>query len=125
VGRARPRGFDFGGIVAGLVCAAGLNLVSPDALIARTNVARAADGASFDAVHAGRLSADAVPVLLRGLPRLPEPERCTLAGELVRRWSPERPGGWRSWNYGDWRARRLMLSEPPAACERIPTSGVQ
>ena len=69
--RGRPRGFVFGGVVAGLVCAAGLNLVSPDALIARTNVSRAADGLSFDAVHAGSLSADAVPALLRGLPQLP------------------------------------------------------
>jgi hypothetical protein len=65
-------------------------------------------------------SADAVPVLVGRLPALPEGERCRVAAMLQDRWSGERPGGWRTWNLGDARARRLVAAlSPPDGCHEF------
>jgi hypothetical protein len=106
--RGRRERFAFGGILAGLACLAALHLLSPDALIARVNLDRAAAGKPYDGTYLRTLSADAVPAILGRLDRLPEAERCRTGRMLVERWSGERRGGWRTWNLGDWRARRLV-----------------
>jgi hypothetical protein len=73
--RATPRRrFAFGALVSGLALVVVLNLLNPDALIARTNLDRAVAGVGqpLDARYLTRtLSADAVPTLLAGLERLP------------------------------------------------------
>jgi len=106
--RGRRNRFAFGGIIAGLACIAALHLLNPHALIARVNFDRAAAGAEYDGSYLRTLSADAVPVLLDRLGQLPEEERCRVTEMLAERWSGERPGGWRTWNLSDWRARRLV-----------------
>lgn len=58
--------FAFGAMVAGFLLIAVLHLLNPDALIARTNLARARAGRIFDARYASNLSADAVPELAAG-----------------------------------------------------------
>jgi hypothetical protein len=51
------------------------------------------------------------------LPALPPVERCQVAAMLTERWSGERPGGWRAWNLGDARARRMVAEfSAPAEC---------
>jgi hypothetical protein len=109
--RGRRERFAFGAIIAGLACIAALNVVNPHALIARVNIDRAAAGAEYDGRYVRGLSADAVPTLLARLHELPEAERCRVAGMLEERWSGERPGGWRTWNLSDWRARRLVAPQ--------------
>lgn len=106
--RGRRRGFAFGAIVGGLACIAALHVLNPHALIARVNLGRAEAGAEYDGKYLGTLSADAVPVLIARLTTLPQAERCRVAKTLEKRWSGERPGGWRTWNLGDARARRLV-----------------
>jgi hypothetical protein len=106
--RGRRGRFAFGAIVAGLVCIAALHALNPHALIARVNLDRAAAGSEYDGTYLRSLSADAVPVLLARLDDLPEDERCLVASRLEERWIGERPGGWRTWNLADWRARRLV-----------------
>jgi hypothetical protein len=106
--RGRRRGFAFGALVGGLVCIAALHVLNPHALIARVNLGRAQSGAEYDGKYLGTLSADAVPALIARLPTLPQDERCRVAATLEKRWSGERPGGWRAWNLGDARARRLV-----------------
>src|ERR671930_113438 len=64
--RARPRGFATGAVVAGFVATLALNVLNPDALIARTNL----DRPKIDVAYVSRLSADAVPTLLQRLPSL-------------------------------------------------------
>jgi hypothetical protein len=73
-----------------------LNVLNPDALIARTNVARAAEGKSFDAHHALTLGPEAVPELIDGLDGLPDSDACTVARGLLDRWLGETvdPRGW-------------------------------
>lgn len=114
--RGRRERFAFGSIIAGLACIAALQVINPHALIARVNLARAAAGAEYDGAYLRSLSADAVPVLLARMDRLPAAERCRVARTLVERWGGERRGGWRTWNLGDWRARRLIapLAGTPA-----------
>jgi hypothetical protein len=106
--RGRRDRFAFGALVAALVAAAGLNLANPHALIVRVNAGRATVGHAYDATYAASMSGDAAPALLAALPRLPLGDRCRVAERLLEEWLPARSGGWRTWNYGDWRARRAV-----------------
>lgn len=106
--RGQRERFVPGVVVAGVVCIAGLHVLNPHALIARVNIDRAAAGREYDGKYLRTLSADAAPVIIARLDRLPEGERCVAARMLVERWSGERRGGWRTWNLSDWRARRLV-----------------
>ena len=106
--RGRRRGFVFAATLGGLACIAALHVLNPDALIARVNISRAVSGAEIDASYLRTLSADAVPTLIAKLPALPESARCQVATMLKERWSGERESGWRTWNYGDARARRMV-----------------
>jgi hypothetical protein len=118
--RGRRRGFAFGAIAGGLACIAALHVLNPHALIARVNIDRAASGAEYDGRYLGTLSADAVPVLIARLSALPGAERCRVAAMLEDRWSAGRPGGWRTWNLGDARARRMVTELPaPADCPGV------
>jgi hypothetical protein len=115
--RGRRERFAFGAIVAGLASIAALHVVSPHALIARVNLDRAAAGAEYDGAYLTSLSADAVPTILARLNELPMAERCRASRYLVKRWTGERPGGWRTWNLSDSRARRLVENVTvPAMC---------
>jgi hypothetical protein len=124
--RGRRHRFLFGGIMAGVACIAALYLLNPHALIARVNLDRAATGAEYDVNYLRTLSGDAVPTLLARLDQLPQPERCRAAVMLEERWSGERPGGWRTWNLSDWRARRLVrggdVAGAAARCADLPTA---
>jgi hypothetical protein len=121
--RGRRRGFAFGAIVAGLACVVALHVLNPHALITRVNISRAASGAEVDARYLRTLSADAVPTLIARLPALPAAERCQVAAMLEKRWSGERPGGWRTWNLSDARARRLVKQlAAPADCPVAPAA---
>lgn len=106
--RGRRERFALGTIVIGLTCIAVLHVMNPHAVIARVNLDRAAAGKEYDGSYLRTLSADAVPVIIARLGKLPEAERCNAAHMLEERWSGERPGGWRTWNLSDWRARRLV-----------------
>lgn len=112
VSRGHRERFLFGTIVAGVVAIAALYVMNPHAVIARVNIDRAAGGAEYDAGYLGSLSADAVPTLLARIERLPDAERCAVFRMLAARWSGERPGGWRTWNLSDWRARRMVAQLP-------------
>jgi hypothetical protein len=106
--RGQRERFALGTIVAGLVCIAGLHVANPHALIARVNLNRAVSGKEYDGKYLRTLSADAVPVIIAHLDRLPQEVRCDAARMLDDKWSGERPGGWRTWNLSDARARRLV-----------------
>ncbi len=61
--------------VAGLALLFGLNIVNPEAVVVRHNIDRAARTQAVDPAYLAELSDDAVPQLVRALPRLPEPAR--------------------------------------------------
>jgi hypothetical protein len=101
--RKMPVEFFPGAMLAALVAVFVLNVLNPDAVIARTNIERVEAGRRFDVDYAASLSADAVPALLAELERVSQPSRCVLA-ESLRDWM-ERDTGVRSWNYSRQNAR--------------------
>jgi hypothetical protein len=109
--RGRRAPFAFGALTSGLATIALLFVVNPDALTARTNVARSAlvnGPARFDVAYATSLSGDAVPVLIEALPSLPPDVQCPLARQMLRRWPPDRQLPIRSWNWAAVRASDLV-----------------
>jgi hypothetical protein len=96
--RGRREQFWFGAMIAGFVLIVVLHVLDPDALIARTNIARARAGRRFDARYVTLLSADAVPELVAGLADLSPQDRCGVAAGLLGRWLPPADGDWRAWN---------------------------
>jgi Domain of unknown function (DUF4173) len=109
--RRRRRSFAVGALVAGFAAVAAMNVLNPDALIARTNVARP----RVDAGYLARLSDDATPMLLRALPSLPRPEQRRLAAALLAR---TESGDWRAWNLDRSRAS-AAIARNRALLERL------
>jgi hypothetical protein len=85
-----------------------LNVVNPDALIARVNLDRWEDrAAGLDVSYVASLSADAIPVVLAGLPRLPEDSRCRVAARVLDRWGGDAPP-LRAWSLSLSQARHRV-----------------
>jgi len=117
--RGRRERFAFGAMVAGFLLVAALHALDPDALIARTNLARAQAGRTFDARYAASLGPDAVPELVAGLPALDPQDRCALANDLLRRWPAPTNPDWRTWNLARaraWHAISVNSSMLRSAC---------
>ncbi len=109
--RERRSRFALGGLIQGFAVLAGLHLLDPDAFIVRRNLAHPGSERPFDVAYAAnRLSGDAVPTLLAGLPGLPAEGRCSGARYLLARWNGEGDWDWRSWNWGRARARGTVRS---------------
>jgi len=117
--RGQRRRFAFGALVQGFAVLGALHLVNPDALIVRTNLARPGDERPFDGWYAASLSADAVPLLLESLPRLPGRAQCGVAAGLLTQRDRLEHGDWRNWNFARSRARR-MLKDHEAALRAVP-----
>jgi hypothetical protein len=113
--RGRRESFAFGALLAAFATVAVLYVINPDALIARTNIARLQSGAAgnvgFDVSYATSLSADAMPVLLAALPNVPAESRCRMAEGILRRWPIEERTSFRTWSWSAARARRAVRAE--------------
>jgi len=106
--RGRRERFACGALVAGYLLIAVLHFLNPDAFIARTNSARVKAGRSFDARYATWLSADAAPELVSALPSLNQPDGCTVAASILKRWPPSEKPDWRTWSWSRAEARRVV-----------------
>jgi hypothetical protein len=104
--RGRPRGAATATVIAATLSLAALNLVNPEAFIARYNLSRQKRGGP-DTTHLVGMGGDAVPVLVTWLDRLPEAERCELTAQLIDRYE-NRKGDWRGWNLARNRAREAV-----------------
>ena len=111
--RGRRRYFMFGAMLAGFAVLGSLYVVNPDATIARVNVARAAAGQGFDSSYAASLSADAIPVLVAGLPSLNPRDRSSLARDLLQKWPAAGSGDWRVWSLSRREAQRWVSKYRP------------
>ena len=120
--RARPERFAYGALLAGFAAIFAINTMSPDALIASTNIDRMEEGKRFDAYYLTTLSADAVPVLVETLPEIGD-ERLskdyTVEQAVVARWDSKQPD-WRTWNLSRSRARQLVRSYVEDQAGRAP-----
>ncbi|NJK42356.1 MAG: DUF4173 domain-containing protein [Aquincola sp.] len=105
--RGRPMHFMPAAIGVAVAWVTSVNVLNPEALVVRVNVARAAAGESFDAAYHAKLSADALPTLLDAAPRLTSVQCAVLEMELRQRWQERLKNP----NTGgiDWRGRNLPL----------------
>ncbi len=97
--RGKRQNFAFASFIAGLVLIGGLHLADPDALIVRTNIARAQEGKPFDVMYVLSLSNDAVEPLLKELKKLDEEDQRKVAEALLSGYSRSWRVDWRSWNW--------------------------
>lgn len=106
--RGRRSSFAFGALATAFVAAAMLQAINPDAIVARTNLARERAGKDFDAAYVAHLSGDAVPAIVPALPGLAAEARCPIAQRLLRSWGPGATLDWRNWSWGAARARAVV-----------------
>jgi len=117
--RSRPRTFATGLVASGFAVLFTLNVLNPDALVARANLARGAAGRTgaggTDLRYVASLGGDAVPVLVSALtaPSVAidtagPGDRCAAAARLLDRWTGERRArmthSWTQWNSARSRA---------------------
>lgn len=104
-------------IVLAVVWVQAQNLLNPDALVARTNLARARAGEELDVRHLGTLSADAVPEIMREGPTLPGAVCRELAKVVAERWKTEQylADDWRAASLPLLRVRALQAGDPRLA----------
>jgi Domain of unknown function (DUF4173) len=102
-----------------------VNLVNPEAIVVRTNVARAVAGNAFDAPYHGTLSADALPVLLHEARQLTPSDCALLESALRQTWNTRLADSvsgnvdWRSRNWPLVRAARWQKSGA-SICRKVP-----
>lgn len=104
--RGRRELFTGGGIGAGLAFMVGLNLINPDAWIARRNLQLALATGNIencDSRYLTQISADAFPVLVAALPGLP-PEMQNEIRECLVAWQSRQTADWRTWSLANHRA---------------------
>ncbi|MEO7711309.1 MAG: DUF4173 domain-containing protein [Gemmatimonadaceae bacterium] len=132
--RGAGRTFVAGAVVSGLVTLAALNVVVPDVVVARLNIARSEAGVGagavpFDVAHIAGLGGDAIPLVVPAVLRpdrsppgsaerlASDIARCRASHDLLARWSPfsERRArhdanaiAWRRWNRGEARAVEVV-----------------
>ncbi len=137
--RSRPGAFAPGFVVSGFAVLLALNVLNPDALVARANLARGDGGrtgaAGADPRYVASLGGDAVPVLVSALTApdgaagtvAPE-DRCAAARILLERWTGERRSRmtryWTQWNLARSRALRAVAGQEAElrrlACPETP-----
>ena len=104
--RGRRDLFAIGALVSGFAAILAVNVLNPDALIARTNLNRP----NLDLPYLMQLSDDATPELVKALPTVDPKLRDQLAFELSYR---QRPGqDWRTWNVSRHRAQKALENLP-------------
>jgi hypothetical protein len=90
--------FAWGALWSAFILLGALHVFNPDAFIARHNIELMKQGREFDARYNVReLSADAVPVLLEGLPSMNPEDQCISRDSLLSR-QDLRQGDFRGWN---------------------------
>jgi hypothetical protein len=118
----RRERFAMGALATGVAAVVFLHAINPDALIVRTNLARAAGGKrAFDHSYVARLSADAAPVIAANVDRF--------SGESLWFYLKRQPRStdWRSWNFSRARGVEAMRpyeskATPPMRPVRVPGS---
>ena len=99
--RGRRDLFAVGALVSGFAAIFAINVVNPDALIARTNL----DRPKLDVAYLTHLSDDATPELVKALPTLEPWQREVLELELASRRERQ---DWRNWNWSRHRAQQAL-----------------
>ena len=106
----RRERFAFGALLAGFATVLFLNVLSPDAVVARVNIERAESRERFDPHYLASLSADAAPAIFEAPPAVGSAalgRDLTLERAFYDKYRNGRPPDWRSWNASRAVARKL------------------
>jgi hypothetical protein len=113
----RPERFALGAFVGALGFLAALNVLNPDAFIARGNLARTLDGSTLDASYIElSLSEDAAPELAAYQAQHPKDMFAWNVRDMFCRFSQPVPGGWPAFHLARHRAAKLVQ---PFACDSV------
>jgi hypothetical protein len=105
----RPERFAFGGFLCALGYLVAMNVMNPDAFIARRNLQGSEQGVEADVRYVLRLSADAAPELERFRASQPESAlKFDLEEKLFQHATRPAPGGWPASHLARYRAARLL-----------------
>ncbi|MCZ2391006.1 MAG: DUF4173 domain-containing protein [Acidobacteria bacterium] len=118
--RGARKHFAWGALWAAIAILGTVNLLDPDAFIARTNIALMHQGREFDAAYNTIfLSTDAVPDLLAAIPSMPPDAQCRAKFELhVKYWMLGTQGGFWRLNLSRRTALSLLRANDPMLHER-------
>ncbi|OJH35428.1 DUF4153 domain-containing protein [Cystobacter ferrugineus] len=109
----RPERFAIGAFVGALVGLAALNVLNPDAFIARDTLARSIGGESWDASYLVRsLSEDAAPELAEYLEQAPDEALSSEIRQVFCRYSSRLQEGWAPFHLARLQALLLPPREP-------------
>lgn len=123
--RGRERPFMAGAMLSALAVVAVLNVIAPDRIVARQNVARnrGPESGAVDLAYLARLGGEAAEVTVAAVVQrggdaavVDPADRCLAARRLLRQWGPtsmraarfEDAGAWRTWNAGERSAARVV-----------------
>ena len=107
--RGARQHFAWGAIWSAMFILGALHFVNPDAFIVRTNLRLMQQGREFDARYNAQLSADAMPVLLEGLPAMNPEQQTEVKSILSTKMSIVCTGeDFRNWNWSRSVARNLI-----------------
>jgi hypothetical protein len=124
--RGRRDAFACGALASGLATVAVLFVINPDAIVARTNVARMSSADApvrFDVAYATSLSADAVPMLIDVVSTLPPDVQCPIARHMLRRSASDRDRSIRGWNWSAANASDLVRAHEPQLRSMVGPDG--
>ena len=107
--RGRRARFGVGLLIISAGWIAALNVLDPEVVVVRVNLARALEGHEFDTEYHGSLSADAVPTLIAAAGELPATACADLMHRLGPRWlyQATQDPDWRRWTLPASRAVRV------------------
>jgi len=100
--------FAFGGLVTGFVLVGALHLMNPAGMVTRHNLNRTVELGGVDVEYLDRLGIDAVPLLMARIDELSSEDQCSVASRLLKRWGPDRPADWMSFNWSEDQARKAV-----------------
>jgi hypothetical protein len=115
--RGRRDQLPYAMVCCGIAVLGAINVMNPDAYIASTNIERTGSAREHDRYASqsyddgyvgGRLSADAVPVVITHMDELPKAEQRAAATRMLNRWSRPKPRAWLAWNWSRNRATDMV-----------------
>jgi len=98
--RGMRRQFAWGALWLSLFTLGTLHVLNPDDFIVRTNLRLMQEGREFDASYNSRLSDDAIPALIEGLPSMNFEDQCVVKNKLYyQEFKSEKNTDFRSFNF--------------------------
>lgn len=116
--RDRRPAYAPGIVVAAFVVIFALNVMNPDATIAKHQLSRKDAGKSWDINYLLSLSADAAPVFIQRLDSFSEYDKARVVGQVVYRWSGA-TADWRTSNWARLKAAQWKAENPELAASAL------